>query len=71
MYVTIGIHQDDIATQDKNLKETDMMSKLSFSDKDSKNVRINEMLKERIGAKLTFGIHRKEFNITLKNFEEK
>jgi hypothetical protein len=39
------------------------MSKLSFSDKDSKNVRINEMLKERLGAKLAFGIHKKEFNI--------
>ena len=47
------------------------MSKLSFSDKDTKNVRINEMLKERLGAKLAFGIHRKEFNIALKNFEEK
>jgi len=47
------------------------MSKLSFTDKDKKNVRINEMLKERLGAKMLSDIHIKEFNIALKNFEEK
>jgi len=47
------------------------MSKLSFTDKDTKNVRINEMLKERLGAKMLKDIHTKEFNIALKNFEEK
>ena len=48
-----------------------MMSKLSFSDQDSKNVKINEMLKERIAAKLSFGVHKKEFNIAFSNFEQK
>jgi len=47
------------------------MSKLNFSDKNTKSVRINEMLKERLGAKLAYGIHTDEFNIALKNFEEK
>lgn len=35
------------------------MSKLTFSDKDSKNVsRKNELLKERFAAKLVGNIHR-------------
>ena len=32
MYVTVGLHADDLLVQDKNLKETDLMSKISFSD---------------------------------------